>query len=178
MRAVNKTARKRSIAMMAAGMGAAVTAIFACVYVWRLQDITSSSILAISFTTFWLFAWQLDARLTARNWQHVMKGDESNIFVNFMARHVTRGRTWLTLALHAAFIVTVACAMAAAVSVAISSLDMIDSVAGEASHAQTLMLFFVLASAFLAFFGTGHLDAYLCNKDFLSSAPSKEKRHG
>lgn len=170
MAMVKKTARPGSMVITAAGMTAAVTAIITCVYVWRLQDV-SSSILEISFTAFWLFAWQLDARLTARNWQHVMKGGESNIFVNMIARHITRGRAWLTLVLHAAFTVAVACAMAAAVSVAISSSVTLDDAAGEqVSQAPTLMLFFVLASAFLAFFGAGHVDAYLSSKEFMSCA--------
>lgn len=176
--AVNNTGRKRSRAITAAGMAAAITAIIAYVYVWRLQGIiTPSSILEISFTAFWLFAWQLDARLTARNWRHVMKGGESNIFVNIIARHITRGRAWLTLVLHAAFTVAVACALAAMLSVAISPLVPLDDPAGgeEASQDPAPMLFFVLASAFLVFFGAGHLDAYLGNKEFVGCALPKQK---
>src|SRR5690606_6750399 len=183
---VNNTTTKRSMAITAAGMAAAITAIIAYVYVWRLQDINvnPSSVIAVSFTAFWIFAWQLDARMTARNWRHVMKGGESNIFVNIIARHITRGRAWLTLVLHAAFTVVVACAMAAAVSVAISSLATVDAVddaavsGGQqelASRAPVSMLFFVLVSAFLALFGASHMDAYIRNKEFVSSSLAKQK---
>jgi hypothetical protein len=177
--AVNNTTKKRSIAITAAGMASAIAAIVAYVYVWRLQDINVNppSILAISFTAFWLFGWQLDARLTAKNWRHVMKGGESNIFVNIIARHITRGRAWLTLVLHAAFTVAVACALAAMLSVAISPLVPLDDPAAgeEASQGPAPMLFFVLASAFLVFFGAGHLDAYLGNKEFVGCALPKQK---
>lgn len=174
MMAVNNTGKKRSIAITAAGMAAAIAAIIAYVYVWRLQGTIPSSILAISFTAFWLFGWQLDARLTAKNWRHVMKGGESNIFVNIIGRHITRGRAWLTLVLHAAFTVAVACALAAMLSVAISPLVPLDDPATgeeeESSQDPAPMLFFVLASAFLVFFGAGHLDAYLANKEFVVCA--------
>ncbi|HEX7031952.1 MAG TPA: hypothetical protein VF172_03030 [Nitrososphaera sp.] len=165
---------KRSGSITAAGMAAAVTATIACVYVWQLQNTVFSSIVAISSTAFWLFSWQLDARLTAKNWQHVMKGGESNKLVNTIARHITHGRAWHTLVLHAGFTVAVACAMAAAVYVAVSPLVTPDSVAAgeEADKGRAPILFFVLASSFLAFFGTGHLDAYLANREFLSSTHS------
>lgn len=180
MMAVNNTGKKRSIAITAAGMAAAIAAIIAYVYVWRLQGTIPSSILAISFITCWLFGWQLDARLTAKNWQHVIKGGESNIFVKIIAKRITRGRTWLTLVLHAAFTAAVACALAAMLSVAISPLVPLDDPVAEgeggegeeeeSSQGPAPMLFFVLASAFLVFFGAGHLDAYLANKEFVVCA--------
>ncbi len=169
-RVVVAITKPRSIAITTAGMAVVVTAIVAYLYLWQSRDIFSHALIITQFFGFWLFAWQLDARFTARNWQYVMKGHESNIIVNAIARHVTCGSAWPTLVLHAAFTFTVACTMAAVV-VSVVPIQM-----PVAAPAPTPVASAVLASAFLALFGTGHLDAYIDSKEFVASCHTTRQK--
>jgi hypothetical protein len=183
---VTATARQklRTVAITAAGAVVASAAIAAYISSLLLLQppptdnhpfsFSSSFYFSSLFTSFWLLAWLLDARFTAKHWkQYVMKGYETNIVVNAVARWLTRGRAWPTLVIHAVFIVSLACIIAAFV-VFMSPLQLLRATVPAPVPVPIPMQVpvsavsvTVIASSFLAFFGAGNLDAYIRSREFV-----------
>jgi hypothetical protein len=103
---------------------------------------------SVPLLAFWISAWYLDARFTAKHWQLVLEGREANVLMLVLAR-ISPSKQSVVFAAHSAFSVGAAAGLQALVT---HSLD----------HFVT--------SCILAIFGVLHLDAFYQNKTFVKEA--------